>query len=180
MSRLLFPFIMLIAAIGLFAFFTRPLLTEIGELRVEQSRLQVGLDNAKKLKSVRDDLIKSSREFSATDVERLNKMVPDNVDNVRLIIDINNLARASSMSIRNIKIKTDEGTTGKDVIAESGQKKGAVTLAFSVSGPYNNFQNFLDRLATSLRLVDVTAVSFASNDKNFYDYNVELQTYWLK
>lgn len=180
MSRFIFPLILLAAAVSLFAFFTRPLIAQIGELRIEKTRLEVGLENAKKLKQVRDGLIATSREFPASDLERLNKMLPDNVDNVRLIIDINNLARGSSMSIRNIDIKVDEGETGKDVITKGSQKQGAVTLAFSVSGPYNNFQDFLNRLAQSLRLVDVTALNFASNDKNFYDYDVELQTYWLK
>lgn len=180
MSRLFLPLVMLVAAIGIFAFLTRPLLAQITELRSEKVRLEIGLDNARKLKEVRDDLIQISRDFATADLERLDKMLPDNVDNVRLIIDINNLARGSGMSIRNIRIKVDEQTGGREVIAESGQKRGAVTLTFSVSGPYSNFADFLGRLARSLRLVDVTGVSFVSNDRNFYDYNVELQTYWLK
>lgn len=180
MNRLLFPLILLVVAASVFGFFTRPLLAEIAGLRAEKLRLETGLDNARQLKEVRDELIKTSREFATAHLERLDKMLSDNVDNVRLIIDINNLARGSGMSIRNIKIKTDERTEGKEVIADSGQKRGAVTLTFSVSGPYTNFADFLGRLAQSLRLVDVTGVSFTSNDKNFYDYNVEIQTYWLK
>lgn len=171
---------MIVAAAAMFFFLTKPLLADINTLRAEKIRLEEGLANARKLKEVRDNLIKTSNDFLASDLDRLNKMLPDNVDNVKLIIDINNIARASGMSIRNVKIKTEEGQSGKEVIAESGQKKGAVTLGFSVSGAYSNFEDFLNRLARSLRLVDVTSVSFSSNEKNFYDYNVEIQTYWLK
>lgn len=171
---------MIIAAGAVFFLLTRPLLADINMLREEKARLEEGLANARKLKEVRDGLIKISNDFPASDLDRLNKMLPDNVDNVKLIIDINNIARASGMSIRNVKIKTEEGQSGREVIADSGQKRGAVTLGFSVSGAYSNFGDFLQRLARSLRLVDVMSVSFGSNERNFYDYNVELQTYWLK
>ncbi|MCC6290798.1 type 4a pilus biogenesis protein PilO [Candidatus Nomurabacteria bacterium] len=180
MKNFLLPLIVLIAAVAIFFSLSRPLLADIAVLRLEKAKLETGLDNARKLQEVRDELIKISREFPKEDLDRLNKMLPDNVDNVRLIIDINNLARGSGMSIRNIKIKSDQGGTDPQVIADSGQKKGAVTLAFSVAGPYANFEDFLQRLARSLRLVDVTDVSFSSNEKNFYEYSVELQTYWLK
>lgn len=180
MSRFFLPIIMICGAGAIFYFFTKPLLAEISDLRLEKSRLEQGLDNARQLKAVRDELLKTAHSFPKGDIDRLSKMLPDNVDNVRLIIDMNNLARGAGMNIRSVKIKTDEGVSSKDVIADSGQKKGAVTLSFAVSGPYTNFQDFLSRLARSLRLVDVTSVSFGSNEKNFYDYNIEIQTYWLK
>ena len=180
MSRLLLPIAMLVAAGAILLTLTKPLLSEVTTLRAEKARLEAGLANATQLKEVRDGLLQKAHDFPKEDLDRLVKMLPDNVDNVKLIIDMNNLARGSGMNIRSVKIKTDDGTSGKDVIAESGQKKGAVTLSFGVSGPYNNFQDFLGRLAKSLRLVDVTAISFGSNEKNFYDYGVDIQTYWLK
>lgn len=180
MSRFLFPIVMLVAAGAIFFLLTKPLLAELATLRAEKVRLETGLANARQLKEVRDGLLKTAQGFAKDDLDRLVKMLPDNVDNVKLIIDMNNLARGSGMNIRSAKIKTNEGASGKDVIAESGQKKGAVTLSFGVSGPYSNFQDFLGRLAKSLRLVDVTAISFGSNEKNFYDYSVDIQTYWLK
>lgn len=180
MTRLLLPLVLVVAAGVIFYTLAQPVLQQIGELRTEAARLELGLTNARELKRVRGALLKTSNDFSESDLDRLNKMLPDNVDNVRLIIDINNLARGSGMTIRNVKIKTEEGATGQEVIAESGQKKGAVTLSFAVSGSYANFEDFLSRLARSLRLVDVVAVSFSGNERNFYDYNVEIQTYWLK
>lgn len=180
MTRLILPLAIIVAAGSVFFLLTKPLLADISLLRLEKARLEQGLENARKLKEVRDNLIQVSNNFLRQDLDRLGKMLPDNVDNVKLIIDINNLARAAGMSIRNIRIKTEEGQSGKEVIAESSQKSGSVTLGFSVSGPYANFSDFLGRLARSLRLVDVTSASFSSNDKNFYDYSVEVKTYWLK
>lgn len=180
MSRFIFPIFAVAIAVSAFFFLTKPLLADVAELRTEKLRLETGLENARKLKEVRDGLLKTARDFPKEDLDRLTKMLPDNVDNVRLIIDINSLARSAGMSIRSVKIKTDENTSGTEVIAESGEKRGAVTLSFAVSGPYSNFQDFVGRLARSLRLVDVTSMSFGSNEKNFYDYNVEIQTYWLK
>ncbi len=181
MFRLLFPLV-LVAAAGLIFFkFTDPILVQVDELKAEKAKLNEGLENAKELRRVLQDLLDTYNSFGQGDIDRLTKFLPDNVDNVRLIIDINNIARPYNMTIRNLRIKADEDK-GEASVIEGGERmnKGAVTLGFSVSGSYDNLQAFLDDLARSLRLVDVTSITFSSNDKNLYDYNIEIQTYWLK
>jgi Tfp pilus assembly protein PilO len=180
---------LLAVAVGGFFKFTEPVLGEIDELKAERAKLNEALDNARELRKVQDSLLAAYREIAPSDLERLNKFLPDNIDNVRLIIDVNNIARQSGMTIKNIKIKTAAGeeessviekTTGNELEPES------LTLGFSVSGPYGNFQKFLSDLARSLRLVDVEAVGFSSSEggeagaSDLYTYNVEIKTYWLK
>ncbi|MEA1929886.1 MAG: type 4a pilus biogenesis protein PilO [Patescibacteria group bacterium] len=181
MIRLLLPLIMIGLAGLIFFQFSDPLLAEIDELKVEKATLNEGLDNAKELRLVLDQLLETYNNFNPNDVDRLDKFLPNNVDNVRLIIDINNIARPYNMNIRNLRIKADE-ERGEASVIEGGStlNKGAVVLGFSVSGSYSNFQAFLDDLARSLRLVDSVSVSFSSNERNFYNYNVEIQTYWLR
>lgn len=182
MIRLLLPLILVVAAGLIFFSFTQPVLERIDGLRLEQAKLNTALDNAKKLHQVQDSLLNTYNGFAPADLDRLNKFLPDSVDNVRLIIDINNIARASGMTIKNVKIKTEEGEEdGAAVINDTGtDPKGVVVLSFSVSGSYLNFQQFLLDLSHSLRLVDIDSVTFGSNDKGIYDYSVAIRTYWLK
>ena len=174
MTRLILPLFLLGLAGLIFYSFTRPILAEIDTLRLEQDKLNTGLANAKKLREVEQSLLDTYNHFAPGSVERLNKFLPDNVDNVRLIIDINNLAKPYNMAIKNIRLRPEMEAEGANT------PRGAVTLGFSVSGPYTNFKSFLADLARSLRLVDLATITFNAADKESYDYSMEIQTYWLK
>lgn len=181
MMRLLTPLLIVGIAGAIFFYLSDPVLQQIDQLRQDKAKLEESLNYASQLRQKQKDLIAKRSEISVEQQDRLGKFLPDNVDNVRLIIDLNDVAQDYGMSIRNIKIKTDEGKTEGQVIQGGGvSDRGSVTLGFSVSGPYNNFLAFVDKLARSLRLVDISGISFSSTDKGDYDYNVEIQTYWLK
>ena len=180
MLRFLGPLIIILVAVGGFLRFTQPLFADIRLIEAEKQTLNQALDNAKKLREAQDRLLAEFRAIPEDDLNRLNKLLPDNVDNVRLIIDINNIAKPYGMNIRNIQIKTEEGKTEESVITAGSDKHGSVTFGFSVTGSYENFKAFLNDLAQSLRLIDLTASGFSSAEKDVYDYTVEIQTYWLK
>lgn len=180
---------LLAVAIGGFFKLTEPVLGEIDVLKAERAELNQALDNAKELREVQDSLLAAYREIAPADLDRLNKFLPDNIDNVRLIIDVNNIARQSGMTIKNIKIKTAAGEEESSVIDKSSgneMEPESLTLGFSVTGPYTNFQKFLSDLARSLRLVDVEVVGFSATEgasgtvSDVYTYNVEIKTFWLK
>lgn len=189
MIRLILPLLFVAAAVGGFFKFTQPMLDEIDGLKAEKATLNQALDNAKELRQVQDELLATFRNIDPADLDKLNKFLPDSIDNVRLIIDVDNIAKRSGMSIKGIKIKTAEGQEENSVIDSSSGGAGgtqAMTLGFSVTGPYSNFQSFLSDLARSLRLADVEATGFSSGTasvgqlSDFYTYNVEIKTYWLK
>jgi Tfp pilus assembly protein PilO len=137
-----------------------------------------------------DDLERNYNSFSDDQLTRLAKVLPDNVDNVQLIIDINNIAALHGMRIKGIKVKTEEEQNAKNggdaatrarAIARGNVPQQAnVSIAFNVNGSYSEFISFLSDLQKSLRVVDMSGLSFAADDKDFYTYNVELKTYWLK
>ncbi|MDO8183688.1 MAG: hypothetical protein Q7T49_01745 [bacterium] len=188
MNRLFLPLIYLVIAVGLFYGLTRDLLAQVEARRAEKAELVAALNRAQELRTVADRLRSEYYSFSDPERERLTKMIPDNVDNVRLIIDINNIATRYGMIVKDAKVKTDEkaadtGTNPSAKIIEnpSGQiGQGTVTIAFTVTGTYPVFRQFLGDLASSLRLVDIRRLSFKSADKDTYQYSIELNTYWLK
>lgn len=179
--RLIAPLLMVIVAVAVFFQFTDPIFAEIKTIQERQVTLNNGLDNAKKLREVMKELLDQRNAMSETDLEKLNKLLPDNVDNVRLIIDINNIAKPYGMSIKGLKVQMPE-EKAEDAVARDRDniKQAMVTLSFSITGDYNQFQSFLSDLSQSLRLVDVSVTGFNSNEKGIYDYKVEVETYWLK
>lgn len=178
------PILALLIAGGAFYFYIDPTYTEIRTLREEESTLKLALDRARELQTVRDQLISRKGAFSTSDLERLEKMLPDHVDNVRLALDMDSLAAQYSMRIRNVLVeKTGDtrATAARQVqVGPDERAYESMRISFTVSGPYATFRSFLADLETSLRLVDVESLSFSATDTGVYDYTVSLRTYWLK
>jgi len=178
MLRFFVPILLLIASGVLFFGYIDPTYRHIVELRTDEARYDSALNNTEELQSVRDVLRSKYNSFSGTDLERLAKMVPNNVDNVRLVRDIDGIASKYGMSLYNTTVGVVE--SGPSEIGFSDDPYGSVLLTFSVTGPYKTFLNFLKDLEASLRIVDVMDVSFSASDKDLYEYRVAIQTYWLK
>jgi len=156
----------------------------IRALLVRQDQLDAAIATAKLLGKRVNELNGQYNSFSADDQSRLNMLLPDHVDNIQLIIDVNGVAKKNGMGIKNIKVTTDEDgstqETAQTTAASSATTLGSMTLSFSVTGSYDAYKNFIRDLAGSLRIIDISSTSFNTDDKGIYTYNVELRTYWLK
>jgi Tfp pilus assembly protein PilO len=183
---------MTLGAIGLFVFYTNGAYQRVSELRKTQAAYQEALNNSRKLLAVRDTLAEKYSSFSREDRERLEKLMPDNVDNIRLILNIDKIAKQYGMLPADIKFDaTAADGKGKDATQprtpsearELDRPYGSFDLEFSVSGTYPKFLSFLRDLEQSLRIIDVEAIAFAAGagePSGTYRYTFKITTYWLK
>lgn len=180
----IFPLIAVVIAGVVFYFYIDPTYAEIRELRKEEATLNAALSRALELQATRDQLLSRYNTFNPDDLARLEKLLPDHVDNVRLALDMDSLAAQYGMRIRNVSIeKADEKKTPArqaKAVGPDERMYESMVLSFTVTGQYDTFRTFLADLEQSLRLVDIESVSFASTDVGLYDFTVSLRTYWLK
>lgn len=177
--KTIFSIILILLAGGLFYFYTNPQYQNVKALEVEQANYNTALTQSKKLIAQRQTLTDEYNQIPGADLDRIQKLVPNSVDNVRLIIDMNGIALNRGLTIRNIKISG--GQSGGATLGPDSNPYGSMELSFTVTASYDTFQQFLQDLEGSLRIVDVDSLSFTSTDKSDqYDYNVSLRTYWLK
>jgi len=181
--------ILILASAGLFFGYIDPLYSgahdpntpvqdlSIKELMEKRKEYDTALHNSKELQSEKQKKLDKYNSVPESDRKKLEKLIPDHIDNVRLIIDIDEMAADHGMKIRNFKTSTDEK---KDTVGADSQVYGTLTLSFSTSATYTTFLAFLRDLERSLRLIDITSVSFAAGEGTIYDYNVTVKTYWLK
>jgi Tfp pilus assembly protein PilO len=194
------PIILILLSIGIFFFLIDPKYKEVQALQAEVVENNKTLDIAKKLSSSREVLRSKFNKISQEEKSELEKLLPDTVDNVRLIIDINNIAEQFGIVIRDISINSTEengtqvstprtqGSSFEGVIEENSiqyvdkSKIGVISFSFSVSAKYEVFLEFLKQLEESLRIVDIRniEISRTADEGVFYDYKVTLDTYWLK
>jgi len=195
MSRLIFSSILIIVAIAVFFSFIDPEYKEIKELKIEDGQFDEALERSKELQTIRDELLSKYNTFSTDELDRIEKLLPDNVDNIRLILDLDGIASLYGILIQNVSIS--DGGRGKsgtekvigDEIASSGviavtsqNKLGRIDLSFDVTASYDVFKLFLKDLEKSLRIVDIKNLSIGSksDSNNLLSFKITIRTYWLK
>lgn len=192
MFQFILPIFFILASIGLFFGFTKTKWDSIQTLRQETVEYKKALDNSKQLLTKRDELLGKKNAISETDVEKLNILLPNDVNSTKVILEIEHLAtRIHGLGFENPKydpnkkVTTDGKTdttvkqTPKD-LAEEQKDYGTFELEFTLSGPYERFIGFIQDLEQSLRIVDIQSVEISTPDSQTMKYLVKVQTYWLK
>ncbi|HUD02714.1 MAG TPA: hypothetical protein VMR46_01665 [Candidatus Paceibacterota bacterium] len=177
------PIILVIAAIGLFVVYTNPTYQASKALQAQASAYDDALTKSQQLRAIRDQLLSRRNTFSADDVQKLQEVLPDNVDNIRFIIDVNNIAARHNISLSNVQLGTIGGSaqTQQSVASSGGSAVGSVDIGFSVNASYSDMLSFLQDLEHSVRLIDVQKLSFTAPASNSAttDYTFIVRTYWL-
>lgn len=180
------PSILIAAAVGLFAMYTNNAYQGPGgikSLQAQVSAFDEALNKAQELKSNRDQLISKRNTFSTDNVQKLERILPDNVDNIRFVIDINGIAARRNLSLKNVSLGTvSDAKSGRSALSvgSSGDPVGSAEISFALSATYDEFLAFLQDLEHSLRIVDIEKISLKSSDiGDKYEYSLTIRTYWL-
>lgn len=177
-------------SITVFVVVIKPKYATLQETRRAVAVANANLQTASNLAKSRDELIATYNSISKTDLDNLKILLPDSVDNIRLIIQVNSLATKNGLSLlRNVDYQTDQEAAAATQLQNpesSKQQYGEFAISFQTTGQYKNFLAFISDLEQNLRLVDVTKVEFVPTDPTpqsaavSMTYKVTLKTYWLK
>lgn len=186
--RQIFLLIIIAVSIGVFVTMVVPRYKEVQAMRADVASFDGRLATAERLKQSREELIARYNSIAKSDLDNLKVLLPDTVDNIRLIIQIDSLATKNGMSsLRGVEYETIKTEQQTREVPQGAQKPyGEFVLSFTTTGQYKNFLSFISDLEQNLRLVDITAVEFKLSenaDKNIGDslsYKMTLKTYWLK
>lgn len=176
--------IILMISVGLFYTFTSPQYQKIGELRMASKTYKNILNNASALSTMRDELLSKYRNIPKQNIESVSKVLPDNVDIVRLTMDFDSIASRYGLSIKSIQVdKNKNGNNSNNaaiIVNPTEQIYDSTIISFSFVSSYDNFRKFMRDIENSLRIVNIKSIDFQSTDNGLYQYKVSLETYWLK
>ena len=200
--RWLLPLILIAAGIAGFFLITKPVYEESLVLKAEADKYNEALANSKTLQQERDILTKKFNSFSQEDIARLEKIVPDSVDNIKLILEIQEVAQERGILVSNVEFEPEQFVDEETQTAEEKAKQtnlrrpGAgdsldydvFDLEFSISGKYGAFVEFMGLLEKSLRVVDIKSIAFTpgtseNKEKVYsddYKYTFRINTFRLK
>ncbi len=191
MNRNITAIILIAIAVGIYFTYTQGQIDTDKLVMALNDQYKTAITNAQSLKSVRDSVQKDYNKISLEDRARLDRMIPSSVDNIHLIVDISKLANKNGFALRNIKadiIQSSNQSGVQNNIATQGSNQALlpdmslanVKLSFDATVSYDRFIGFVQDLEKSLRIMDVTKLSIKATDSGIYDFNVEVNTYWLK
>ena len=195
--RLLFPALIVLVSVGIFYLFVNPILNaplvfngQTGDITgginflVEQKKvIQTSLDDAQDLRERIAELTAEMNSISQADLQKLDNFLPDSVSEVQLVTDINNIANRSLLEIDQVNVETSQPTPS---IRQSNlgvnPELASLTVSFQTTGSYTQIRSFMENVAKSLRVLDVTSFSFVVDPQGGgrHTYNIILTTYWLK
>jgi Tfp pilus assembly protein PilO len=173
--------ILLLLSLGLVFSFILPQYDGVKALRGQAKQYKEILSNVASLTASRDDLEVKYNNLPQADIERLEKVLPDNADAVSLAMTFDSIAANYGISLRSIRTEDNSNQAGVEIVqaTASGPYK-SVDVSFSFISSYQGFRDFLYDIEQSLRIIDVKSVSFVPDDTGLYDFEVSIRTYWLE
>jgi len=192
MTRYIISAILIAAAAGIFIFYTQPVYDSVRAESDQIAQYNAALDKAAQLQALKQGLLNRYNAFSPDDLARLQKLLPDHVDNVALILDFDNLAQQHGLALANVDVSQPASAatskTAVGIASAAGQKYDSLTIKFSTHGTYQQFTQFMKELESSLRIVDLVSLSISQDSTSapgsfaepVYTFSINLRTYWLK
>ena len=108
-------------------------------------------------------------------------MLPDNVDTVRLALELDSIASRYGVAIRDVRVGDEAGQNADGpILPENSLPYQKVIVSFQFTSNYENAKRFLSDMEKNLRIMEIKSLSFKSDDSGLYTYNVAIETYWLK
>ena len=190
MQRLL-PIVFILIAAGIGFAYIYP--TFNGTIAAEQQQIasyDSALKAAAQFPKKENDLISARNALPPEQLARLQEYMPDGVDNIQLILDMNALASKYGVALSGFSIQSNS-TASPDAAAgnasdtpsgaafQSTATTNSLDLSVTATGTYNAFQAFLTAAELSLRPLDITQLTLKDSTTGVYTYTITFRIYWL-
>lgn len=143
-------------AAGLIVAYAYPTYQEIGTLKARQAELQDYIKKASQAQAKINDLEARYQKFPEGASERMTTMIPESVDDVRLTMDLTNLAASEGLSLANPSIKR--------LAVDKNSQLQQYDVSFAIEAPYSTFRNFLNDIQYWLQIRDITSLTITPGD----------------
>ena len=182
--RTLTPILSIIVAIVLFMFFVMPQYTEIESIYSEIEKHEEAISKYNEFTDALTKKLSVKASRTATQNEQLDKLVPETIDDTKLLVNLEALAKTHNLLFGNIRVLKSD-TELKHTTGASGSEKeqsdelNTVDISFDVLGTYDQFKQLILDLEKSSTLFEVTKISFDSTDSPYQQISLTVRVYSL-
>jgi Tfp pilus assembly protein PilO len=187
MIRTITPLFSIVVALVIFFFYAKPMFAEIKDTQGKTKQFEQAAEKAVELNATLASLVNKARSYREEDIERLTALVPPEINEVKILADLNEIARSHSMLFGNIDVSDVDDSSPSNqpgTPVATPQKVAytdlvATTIGFSLIGTYEQFKDFLADIENSLVLLEVANITFDAGEGNLQQYTVSVTAFSL-
>lgn len=183
MERLL-PIVGILIALGLFFGYINPTMTgPIAATRAEIEGYDNALAAAEEFKEKQATLEAARAAIPPESIVRLESFLPDGVDNVQLILDLDALASRTGITLSNFdtsELEKESAQSTDGIVMPDGMPVESIELKTTGKGTYAAFRTFLDATEESLRPLDLVSLDIKTSTNGVHTYGMVFRLYWLR
>lgn len=151
----------------------------------EKKQYQNVLNRVKEIEIKRENLLSEYNSISETEIDRLKKIVPEKVNSITLLNNLNALAARYNLVLKDYKVSNSDSGSRDVVDTSSTPPYKTTTISLSMSGQYEQFLSFLNELESALSLIDVVNLNIMPGisrpgQSAQSDFTLEANTYSLR
>jgi Tfp pilus assembly protein PilO len=174
-------FILILISIGLFYTFISPEYNKVKALRSSESEYADVISNVEKLVQTRDVLVDKYQTIPKAEIDKLSKILPTNVDTVRLAMDLDAMGSKYGVVIKEVQVaNTSDAGAGAVVQPTTGRPYESSRVSLTFTSTYDAFRKFVDDMEANERIANIKDLSFETRDNGLYEYRMTVETYWVK
>ncbi len=167
-----------VASLGIFFGYIGPTWSgDIASLRASIASANDALAAAASFDARVKQLAAAKEGLSTENIEKLERMLPDSIDTIGVIIDLNAQLVNSGLTVDSIVVGDVATTT--DSGGRPASPRREATILINAAGSYTAVKDFLSVIEKSQHVFDVKDIKITGSDTNVYTYTIELLTYWL-
>lgn len=173
-------------SVGVYLVYIKPLAVDVRVQIAKKEEIEKVLNRVKEIKDKRDSVFEDYNAISSKDIEKLNKIIPEEVNTVEILNDLSSVASQYGLSVTEYKAENE--LMNNSAVSESD---GAVSetfkkthIIFNLKGQYAQFVEFLETIESSLRIVDIVQLGIkggsSSGPATSLEYTIHATVYSLK
>jgi Tfp pilus assembly protein PilO len=171
---------LIVLALGLGYFLGSPMYADVQTLNTEKAGYDQAIQDLAQITTTMQTLQQKLDSLPAADREKIETLLPEKPDTVKLVSDIDTIAARNGISMTDVSFTAANADSGRSVAgAPPARSYQSGAINFSFSSDYAHLRSFILEMESSLRLVDIRSVTATIGEKGVISYKVNAETYWL-
>lgn len=163
MQKLILPISLIVLGIVAIFMYIYPAYQDARDIQSEIDEYETALSQVGEIQQLRDNLLRQYNQLPQTSTYVMNRVLPDSLDTVRVLVELNQMALPHNLSVQGITFtnRSDSAESREQNAEEAAPRKPyeSAQLNFSVSGSYENVLSFVRDVEQSTRLIDITRLT---------------------
>lgn len=166
-SRSLTLVAVILFSILVLVFYVQPRIEELRAQEASLAELRETVSQTAELNNLLESHLAKINSISSTDLQRLEKFLPQDVNSVLVARDINAMALTNNLSITRASINEDGSTDAvngqmldDETSSQVRYRVDTTSLSFAFNGDYQNVKTFLQQLENNSYPIKITNLQF--------------------